>query len=85
MKEHLNEIGVLPLVNGLLILFVGFDKPFPDAHKTTVHQTALQQVVNGLEEKSSTFVGQTALPHAVILACGENKYTETRSPTCCCL
>lgn len=83
MKEYLTEIVVLPLVNGLLILFIGFDKPFSDAHEVTVHQTALQQVVNGLEEKSSTFVGQTAFPHAVILACGEIKHTETWSSTCC--
>lgn len=41
---------IIPLVNGLLVLFVGFDEPFPDAYKTAVHQTALQQVMNGLEE-----------------------------------
>lgn len=57
------------LVYGLLVLFVGFDEPFADAYKTAVHQTALKEVMNGLEEKSSTFVGQTALPHTVVLAC----------------
>lgn len=80
MKEHLNEIVVLPLVNGLLVLFVGFDEPFSDAYETAVHQTALQQVVNGLEEKSSTFVGQTAFPHTVILACGEDTQRPGHQP-----
>lgn len=57
----------IPFINGLLILLIWLDKPLADADEATVHEAALQQVVDGLEEERSTLVGQAALPLAVLL------------------
>ena len=56
-----------PFINGLLLLLVWLDEPLADADKATVHETAFQQVVDGLEQQRSTLIGQAALPHAVLL------------------
>lgn len=57
-----------PLVDGLLILLIWLDEPLADADEAAVHEAALQQVVDGLEEERPTLVGKAALPLAVLLA-----------------
>lgn len=57
-----------PLVDGLLILLIWLDEPLADADEAAVHEAALQQVVDGLEQERPTFVGKAALPLAVLLA-----------------
>lgn len=59
--------GTLPLVDGLLVLLIWLDKPLADADEAAVHEAALQQVVDGLEQERSTLVGEAALPLAVLL------------------
>lgn len=59
--------GTLPLVDGLLVLLIWLDKPLADADEATVHEAALQQVVDGLEQERPTLVGEAALPLAVLL------------------
>lgn len=61
------EGGTLPLIDGLLILLIWLDKPLADADEAAVHEAALQQVVDGLEQKRSTLVGEAALPLAILL------------------
>lgn len=46
---------------------IWLDKPLADADEAAVHEAALQQVVDGLEEERSTLVGQAALPLTVLL------------------
>lgn len=58
---------VLPLVDGLFIFLVGFDKPLADTHKAAVHEAALQQVVDGFEEQCAALVCQTTFPHTVFI------------------
>lgn len=57
----------VPLVDGLLILLVGLDKPLADANEAAIHEAALQQVVDGFEQQRATFVGKAVLPEPVIL------------------
>lgn len=57
----------VPFINGLLFLLVWLNEPLADADKATVHETALQEVVDGLEQERSALVGQAALPLAVLL------------------
>lgn len=59
--------SLLPFVDGLLILLVGFDKPLADTNKGSVHEAALQQVMDGFEEQRSALVGQAALPRTVLI------------------
>lgn len=47
----------IPFVNGLLLLLVWLDKPLANTNKAPVHEAALQQVVNGFEQESSTLIG----------------------------
>lgn len=47
---------------------VWLDEPLADANEATVHEAALQQVVNGFEEERPALVGQAALPLAILLA-----------------
>lgn len=58
---------VIPFINGLLLLLVWLNKPLADADKATVHETALQQVVDGFEQERSTLVGQATLPLTILL------------------
>lgn len=69
----------LPLVDGLFILLVGFDKPLPEAYKAAVHEAALQQVVDGLEEQRAALIGQAGLPHAIFLGCGDRSHRKGAS------
>lgn len=52
----------IPLVDGLLILLIRFDKPLADANEAAIHEAALQQVVDGFEQQRATFVGKAVLP-----------------------
>ena len=67
MALHITLKQVIPFVNGLLLLLVGLNEPLADANKATVHETALQQVVDGFEQECSTLVGQATLPLAILL------------------
>lgn len=60
-------IIILPLVDGLLVFLVGFDKPLADAHKAAVHEAALQQVVDGFEEQCTALIRQTTFPHTIFI------------------
>lgn len=53
---------LLPFVDGLLILLVGFDEPLAYTNKGSVHEAAFQQVMDGFEEQRSALVGQATLP-----------------------
>lgn len=57
----------IPFINGLLLLLVWLHKPLADADKAAVHETALQQVVDGLEQERSTLIGQATLPLTILL------------------
>lgn len=57
----------IPFIKGLPFLLVWLNKPLPNADKATVHETALQQVVDGLEQECSTLVGQATLPLTILL------------------
>lgn len=57
----------IPLIDGLLLLLVWLDEPLADADEAAVHEAALQQVVDGLEQERPTLVGQAALPLAILL------------------
>lgn len=59
-----------PLIDGLLILLIWLDEPLANTDKTAVHEAALQEVVDGLEQKRPTLVGKAALPLAILLAWG---------------
>lgn len=63
----MNRKWTVPFVDGLLLLLIWLDKPLADANKVPVHEAALQQVVDGLEQECSTLVGQAALPLAILL------------------
>lgn len=47
----------VPFVNGLLLLLVWLNEPLADANEATVHEAALQQVVDGFEQERPTLVG----------------------------
>ncbi len=61
--------SLLPFVDRLLILLVGFDEPLADTNEGPVHEAALQQVMDGFEEQRSALVGQAAIPRTVLITC----------------
>lgn len=67
----------IPLIYGLFLLLVWLDEPLANADKSTVHETALQQVVDGLEEERPTLVGQAALPLAILFTWRQGRYVKT--------
>lgn len=58
----------LPFIDGLLLLLVWLNKPLADADEAAIHEAALQQVVDGFEQKRPALIGQAAFPLAVLLA-----------------
>lgn len=56
----------IPFINGLFLLLVWLDKPLAYTNKAPVHETTLQQVVNGFEQKRSTLIGQATFPLAIL-------------------
>ncbi len=62
-----------PFIDGLLPLLVWLHKPLANADEATVHETALQQVVDGFEQERSTLVGQATLPLTVLLTCKQGR------------
>lgn len=60
--------AIVPLVDGLLILLVGFDEPLSDANEAAIHEAALQQVVDGFEQQRATLIGKAVLPQPIILS-----------------
>lgn len=59
--------GLLPLIDGLLILLVGLDKPLANTDKAAVHEATLQQVMDSFEQECAALIGQATLPLAVLL------------------
>lgn len=57
----------IPFVNGLLLLLVWLYKPLANTDKAAVHETSLQQVVDGFKQKRPTLVGEAALPLTILL------------------
>lgn len=87
MKHWLSAVGKenIPFVDDLLLLLVWLNEPLADANEATVHETALQQVVNGFEEERPTLIGQAAVPLAILLTLKQTNvlnYTTTTKLLC---
>lgn len=73
MRTQQNEPVNVPLVDGLLILLVGFHKPFANANKAAIHEAPLQQVVDGFEQQRATLIGKAILPNPLVFSWNEKK------------
>ncbi len=68
-KQRPPFASILPFVDRLLILLVGFDKPLANTNEGSVHEAALQQVMDGFEEQRSALVGQATIPRTILITC----------------
>lgn len=85
-RQHRHECNrtngaSVPLVDGLLILLVGLDKPLANANEAAIHEAALQQVVDGFKQQSATLVGKAILPQPVVLGWKEKIRKERHERT----
>lgn len=82
-QNRRGDRATVPLVDGLLILLVRFDEPLADANEAAVHEAALQQVVDGFEQKGAAFVGKAVLPQTIILSWKKRRQKQVRGEDRC--